>query len=430
MHFLVILKVGDFSMVMAHDGSLLQLRKHTPNLPDGMFLFPLAGTLRDTTDTIPVISTGPEVYQKDERKFRESLAIYRSTTNLIPYPEDLTKWAGMAAPNVTTGHLDPEGGQTAFKISPTAINQDLYTDYATTSIANRPFTLSLWLRSDLPSKVTIKVQDASNAEATSITVDVTSEWKRFDVSCTFTAANTRTAVRAIMWAGGFNGTTTPCYVWHPQLEELKFSTAYTVGNRPTLGAAWDISQLNMKDRGCASFWMYMSDAFYNYKGGNNEYAVKFGTDRPDNSGNAYADTINFMMNVTRRCNFWTRKTNADKTFTNNDLVFPQIINSYASIGDWCHVVIQWDKAGMANGNTKEVYFNGVLAAANNSDVISDYTMKYMRIGWSDNGDSLQPNTLFEQLAIHPSKTFSAEEIKLWYESNAPFFDGRDQFNYY
>jgi len=428
MHFLVTFKVGDFSMVMAHDGSFLQLQKHAPNLPTGMFLFPLAGTLRDTTDTIPILSTGPEVYRKDEKKFRESLAIDRSTVNLIPFPEDLTKWTGMAVSTVTKGHLDPEGGQTAFKISPTAISQDLYTDYATTAIANRPFTLSVWLRSDVPSKVTVKVQDTNNVEATSTTFDVSVEWKRYDVTCIFTATNTRTAVRAIMWAGGFAGTTTPCYVWHPQLEELKFSTSYVKDNRPTLSATWDVSQLNMKDRGCASFWMYLTDSFFNAKSGNNVYTVKFGTNRPDNSGAIYGDTINFMMNGARRLNFWTRKTNADKTFTNHDLQFPQIISTYANVGNWCHVVIQWDKQGMANGNNKEVYFNGTLIAAAKTDILSDYTMKYMRIGWDDTG--LTPNTLFEHLAIHPSKTFSAEEIQLWYESNAPFFDGRDQFNYY
>jgi hypothetical protein len=218
-------------------------------------------------------------------------------------------------------------------------------------------------------------------------------------------------------------------IWDIQLEQRDHFTSFTNGSRSWGALKYDISSLGMRDAGCISCWILNSQTMiYCRKNGtndpNNQYLLKVGSD----SNDGYKDNITIRIpgNTTLSARVFTLFTS---TLANNQGYYDGTRSSYdLGANTWNHFVLQWDKNGLPSGNTQELYINGVLeTGGTGTNTLPVNLLTYIQVGnWMDY-NALTPCTLFEQLAIHPSKGFSPDIIESWYRSQGPFFDSKDSF---
>jgi|SRR5690554_1017043 len=194
----------------------------------------------------------------------------------------------------------------------------------------------------------------------------------------------------------------------------KFKGSVYVGDKKEL--RYDISHLNMKDRGVVACWIYTSNTMLNPS--NNIFLLKLGSDV---NNDPYADTVTLWIqnSIPKKYRFFT-----NKGLSSNHITDSQTMDFYGDEGTWNHFVIQWDKDGLPSGNTKELYINGYLRAEGTSLNLPENTLTYLHVGSWYHGGSFQPNTYFEQLILH-DKGLSAEYIRNMYHASAPYYDMRD-----
>jgi hypothetical protein len=176
---------------------------------------------------------------------------------------------------------------------------------------------------------------------------------------------------------------------------------------------YDITSLGMKDSGCVSVWVYVSNKMTTNNGP--LYFLKLGS----NVNDGFADLTALRLYDSSKKFEFLMNGNINRSARVAD-----------TVGEWIHFVIQWDKNGLPSGAKKELYVDGMLEDYSTTVTTPQAVLTYLRVGnWTNNGLNC-PDTMFEQLAIHPGKGFSADEIQWWAESKQGFYDFRDKFLYF
>ena len=160
------------------------------------------------------------------------------STNLITYSEDFSNWSlsgGSGGSLVPNSVISPDGTQNASSWITNAIGQRI--QKPTGSLTNgNAYTFSIYVRADTNLNVGI-----TWAESSALSVAVTTEWQRFEVTQNASGTTGFPQLKNI----GNNGT---FYVWGAQLEEQSYATSYI----PTEGATNTRNQDIATDSGNAT----------------------------------------------------------------------------------------------------------------------------------------------------------------------------------
>lgn len=406
----------------------------TPVLPEGMLLFPLDGNIGDTTQSIPILTNVRTSQRSDEYKYLASTAIEPSTVNLAataPWVSYVSRNDGkiaMSNPDnvpfvqkytcIDAAGAFPRGakivpavtgktyaGSVVMKLSSIGAP---YISAAKTYPEGAGLTISL---TSLYSKNTI-LDDGWIKYDFVVRVEQNSS-----IQCYFMFGNSSKVVDDSF------------YAYNLQWEEKSFNTSYVDGSTFASKLKYDLSSLNMKDAGCVSCWIFTSPNMLNMYNNNNQYILKLGSFK---YGDWYDDGVFLWTASTapRRFGFGTNSTASAGVYTNDNLRATFDISTLPA-NSWNHFVLQWDKNGLPTGSKKELYINGKLEASNLTGTLPNNPLTYLHVGsWYDADNEFMPSTMFEHLAVHPSKGFTPEEIKIWHLANAPFFDSLDSvWNY-
>lgn len=408
---------------LAHLGSKLYLSKTTLSLPDGMVLFPLDGRVEDTTNSFPVLLnvTTPRY---DQKRFIGSVAVEDETTNYVTNPTQaqslVSPTSGFAEPQ--WNHTHPNGGV----VKGTAITYAI--SFEIQNLGGTPDFSSVIIGgvSGGDAWAVRLYPDGTVSSCTLVSFykyEIGAKTYRYEYVVTIPSnCYLQTYVKFIAerWH------TVNSIVRNVQLEEKDHVTSFVIGSRARGNLKYDITSLGMKNAGCISCWIFNSDAMVNNRatagGVNNQYLLKVGSYK---NNDWYADVISlWIQNTTPR----VFKLRCDLASGSGTILNGTRQVSTFGVGTWNHFVFQWDKNGLPSGKKVELYINGQLEiGSTDGSKLPQNTLTYLHVGkWDDSG-ALMPSTLYEQLAIHPSKGFPPEIIADWYESQAPFFDIRDQF---
>lgn len=421
-------------MTLAHSGSRLPLSNMTPSLPDGMILFPLDGRVQDTRNCLSVLNNVTTV-RDDEKKFFASTAVEDDTTNILP--QNIRQNGGTGA-NKATLTIDSTVTLWGYSSTKVVTNGEQATEGVFAGrynvSANSSYTFSCYAKGSDLVAISIEEFDTNGTKIVTNWGTATqlspTEWKRLCAMVTTNANTTQMTVCLYKKTG----TTAPITFWTAvwQLENKDHATSWVDGSRDVGCLKYDITPLGIRDSGCVSCWIYNSDTMVNGRvtngvSINNQYLIKLGS----SSSDGYKDTVTIRLPNTsqlsnRKLQFWTIKTQG----TEEDVLQGSTPMTNFGQGNWLHVVFQWSKTGLPSGNKKELYINGNLEAANTSTYLPQNMLTYLVVGDWMVGNKLMGSTLFEQLAVHPSKGFSADVIANWYSANAPFFDVKDQLFFY
>ena len=140
--------------------------------------------------------------------------------NLLTDSDDITKCFDSSS-NITSivgGKADPDGGNGAYLITPNTINWWAGPRGARLRLTKMgvSYTFSIWMRADNATQCQIccRYMDSTpySSNATRVTVNITTEWKRFFISAPLKQVQTGDSV----WIGYLS--TTPIYVYHPMVE--------------------------------------------------------------------------------------------------------------------------------------------------------------------------------------------------------------------
>ena len=149
----------------------------------------------------------------------------RGVVNRLLQSENLTTWATIGC-TVTGGQSDPDGGLTAFKlVCTTGGDQGAYNSAPV--VSGVTYTESFWVRADAPTNVSVNT--TAGGFGAGLAHSVTTTWTK--VSGTVTASGAGS-----LWIKPQS--TTPVYVWHPQLETGSIAGDYA----PTTSAPASSSQ--------------------------------------------------------------------------------------------------------------------------------------------------------------------------------------------
>lgn len=408
-------------MTIAHGGSRLALKNMAPNLPEGMILFPLNGRVDDTTKSIPVLYDMTTL-RGDAYKFSGSVAVEDGTTNLInPTVIDNTNPSEWKVTQLDTTKFKIE----ALVDAPTSWHYGVRIGSSYRLLAGTSGVMSISVLEQSSPNLTLGLTGfgASRWEKPVFgnrwyaIINYAEDWT-FAIATDSTGADTGSLIKA----GDY------IIVEGAQIELKDHPTSFVNGTRGEGQLVYDISSLGMKDVGCISCWIYNSDALVNNKSVseqiNHKYLLKVGSSHSD----WYKDVFSLWVRNASPRVFSVR--NDISTASGGNISGSRTLDSFG-IGSWVHAVFQWDKNGLPSGRKSELYINGTLEASG-TDITSfpQNPMVYLIVGGWTSGGSLKASTLYEQLAVHPSKGFSAEQIKNWYEAQAPFFDSRDKFYFF
>lgn len=183
---------------------------------------------------------------------------------------------------------------------------------------------------------------------------------------------------------------------------------------------YDISTLFLRDRGAVACWMRNSETLRTADTPENVYPLKLGSDA---YGTPYDDVVAFVKVMgDTKAQLWTVASTSNLDRTEDRLPAASLITSIPQDA-WMHVLLQWDKAGLPSGNTKELYLNGVLEAGNATAALPNNPLTHLAIGsWS--GGYGHANSDFSELVVS-RRTFTAAEAAVLSRATAALYDPFD-----
>jgi hypothetical protein len=177
---------------------------------------------------------------RPDGQYGGAVAVEAGTTNVLTSPFDFSDqaWNKNDLPVTTNAAKGPYNDGTADLLTPTAVNGSVYQDYSVDP-NGKTFTFSVWLRADKEHGAAIKLQDNDNSQSNFKTINVGTEWQRYEVTHTFTSSATE--VKSLIWPGDFNGTTDPVYAWGAQIEQKETATSVVDGTRASGVLSYDVN---------------------------------------------------------------------------------------------------------------------------------------------------------------------------------------------
>ncbi len=153
-----------------------------------------------------------------------SLLLEASKTNLVIYSEDFTGWNVAGTPTVTeNATLDPKGGNNGTLLS-LGSSSALF---RTANFSAEPTTFSVYLKSPtVAGTYPLNWYASSGGAHHRELVNVTTEWKRFEINFTPTGLGTRYVYVGDNRLDGSSATLSSVYVWGAQVESSSKATSY------------------------------------------------------------------------------------------------------------------------------------------------------------------------------------------------------------
>ena len=152
-----------------------------------------------------------------------TLLLETSTTNLVPYSEDLTQWTNSNSSVTANATLDPKGTNDGFLVS-----LDTSSAYLnkTANFLAEPTTFSVYLKSPtVAGTFPLNWYAANGGGHHRELVNVTTEWQRIELNFTPTGLGTRFVYIGDN-RGGLGETLSSVYAWGAQVESNSFATSY------------------------------------------------------------------------------------------------------------------------------------------------------------------------------------------------------------
>ena len=152
-----------------------------------------------------------------------TLLLETSVTNLVPYSEDLTQWTKSNSTVTANATLDPKGTNNGFLVS-----LDTSSSYLnkTANFLAEPTTFSVYLKSPtVAGTFPLNWYAANGGGHHRELVNVTTEWKRFEINFTPTGLGTRFVYIGDN-RGGLGESLSSVYAWGAQVESSAKATSY------------------------------------------------------------------------------------------------------------------------------------------------------------------------------------------------------------
>ena len=148
------------------------------------------------------------------------------TTNLLTYSENFTDsdWVKSNSTVTANATIDPQGGNNGFLVS--LNNSQAYLNQAVSFLAE-PTTFSVYLKSPtVAGTYPLNWYAANGGNHHRELVNVTTEWKRFEINFTPTGLGTRLVYVGDIREDGAAATLSSVYAWGPQVESSAKATSY------------------------------------------------------------------------------------------------------------------------------------------------------------------------------------------------------------
>ncbi len=146
----------------------------------------------------------------------------RRVENLLTYSEDFSNavWFTNGGTMKSVGQTDHLGGTKAVQVTDGGSTNSSFGQAYSTSIQNHTFVFSAWLKAGTASSAVLAIQQGSSPwEQGTASVSLTSEWKRFSLTKTF--SNSSSSLNAFISVGTIAGTNEgTVYIAFAQLEEV------------------------------------------------------------------------------------------------------------------------------------------------------------------------------------------------------------------
>jgi len=158
------------------------------------------------------------------------------STNLALYSEQLDNaaWTAQDGATVTANVIvSPDLTTTADKIDfSTNIDGIVAQSVAATASPTGTFTFSVWLKADSPQVIIIRIGNNINSQST---INVTTDWKRFEVTGTGTGSQSVSSPQL----RNSSASAKTVYAWGAQYEETPISTSYIKTEGSTVSRSKD-----------------------------------------------------------------------------------------------------------------------------------------------------------------------------------------------
>ncbi len=322
--------------------------------------------------------------------YGRGLRIEGIRTNYLIRSEALDTGAAWTVSNITaaadtTETADPEGANTAEKLTASAANARIYQD-TTESIGTNDIVFSVWLKakSYRASGVKLRICTTAGAEIAVETVSPTVEWARYDVvheSSGNNAVNMRAEIEVVT-----NGDV--YYAWGAQLEygvDVLYASTYiptaaaTVA-RGTESCYWtvDNSKFSMT-KGTVSFWIKPP---YAYTEGQSRVFLKVVNSVPTAIFMLWRNTTGDLV-----AQFYTTSGGTGDACTITDAAITK--------DAWNHIVVTYD---LTAANSIKIYINGALAGTSTNSGHAVLTPAKLYLG-SDQTPAYHADAIFDEVLI-------------------------------
>lgn len=323
----------------------------------------------------------------------KAIMVEEGTTNLLTAPNDYTNASWIKSSLTVTGD----------KLAPTDINGNIKQAY-NSNPQNVTFTFSVELRADAAHNATVKLQNAANSEYIDMLAGVTTEWKKFTVTKSFTLSDT--GILGIIWPGKYSGTTDYVYARNMQIEAKPYATSFIDGTRvierlnvpapnmsPTAGTievVVDVNAAAKRVRDASTFPMVFA-------------MWQDGVTAPDTGG--YLALMHHGTDAKWRFAAKKKSTAASIYIDVLDNLTPDGFNTFT---------VKWDQS-----NGAKLFINGVYAGATIAPAyLPDNFYSQFEIGHASNSTTGNLNTTFDSVRLSNIARTDAEILTSYQSSRA------------